>query len=135
MDEAYIKGHYDYNGGCGGSAYAILCNGKVIRSASRGLWLTTSVRAEILAAVSVVSWICDGSEILIHTNNKCLEASLNGKKLKPDDTNADLLGMYYKRISDGHLKVSVQWNAKADNNAFMRHVDDEAMQRLNALLI
>lgn len=66
------------DGGCqntsvygeGGSAYLIIHNGEVIKTASKGFLNTTNNRMEMLAILSAVFSVPDGSDLVVFSDSQ-----------------------------------------------------------------
>ena len=74
------------DGGCqntsiygeGGSAYLIIHNGEMIKTASKGFLRTTSNRMEMLAIISAVCSVPNGSDLLVYSDSQYAINTLSG---------------------------------------------------------
>ena len=105
---AYTDGSNDNNNPRrpAGAAYVILdCNGVEVHRASKGFVGKTNNEMELLAIISAVNWIPQGSSIVVHSDSQYAIKVLNGDNKAKKNLNLIEL---YKKVSDGK-KVSFEW--------------------------
>ena len=80
---------------CGGSAYVIINNhARVVKSMHKGFTKTTSNRMEMLAIISAIASVPEGSSIIVFTDSKyCINAFSEGY---PAAKNTDLIALFGK---------------------------------------
>lgn len=116
------------DGGCqntsiygeGGSAYLIIHNGEVIKTASKGFLRTTSNRMEMLAIISAVCSVPNGSDLLVYSDSQYAINTLSGN-WKPKK-NHDLIYQYNERIKN-LSSVSFRWVKGHNGNKYNEMVD------------
>lgn len=102
------------DGGCqntlvygeGGSAYLIIHKGEVVKTTSKGFLKTTSNRMEMLAIISAVCSVPEGSDLLVYSDSQYAINTLPGF-WKPNK-NRDLIFQYNERIKK-LSSVSFRW--------------------------
>lgn len=125
------------DGGCqnlstfseGASAYIILKDGKVIKTASKGFLNTTSNRMEILAILSVVCSLPEDSSVTIYSDSEYAIKVLSGQWRAK--TNHDLIVKYRERAK--YLQIKFQWVRGHNGNHYNEVVDrlcTEAMKTI-----
>lgn len=114
--------------GEGGAAYVIIQNGEVVKSNSKGFMGVTNNRMEMLAIISAVNAIPEGSSIKIHTDSQyCIGVFSPGYQIKPKTKNPDLIDLFRKIAST--RKVSFEWVKGHAGNKFNEMVDQLASAR------
>ena len=91
------------DGGCrnlsvygeGGSAYVIIHEGEVVKKASKGFVHTTSNRMEMLAIISAVNSVPEGSHLRIFSDSKYAISTLSGFWMPK--VNTDLVSLFKER--------------------------------------
>lgn len=92
----------------GGSSYVILQSGNIIKSAACSFTGTTNNRMELLAIVSVVNWLPERSEVVIHSDSQYSINALSGR-VTPKTKNPDLIIKFKKIVLEKHIKVDFSW--------------------------
>lgn len=116
------------DGGCqntsiygeGGSAYLIIHNGEVIKTASKGFLRTTSNRMEMLAIISAVCSVPDGSDLTVYSDSKYAINMLSG--LWRPKINKDLVYQYGERVKN-LSSVSFRWLKGHNGDKYNEMVD------------
>jgi ribonuclease HI len=85
---------------CGGSAYVIINNhAHVVKSMHKGFIKTTSNRMEMLAIISAIVSIPEGSSIVVFTDSKyCIEAFSEDYPARKNIDLIALFGKYRQRL-------------------------------------
>ena len=117
--------------GEGGAAYVILKDGVVVHSASKGFVQTTNYRMELLAILSVLTWLPDGSSVTIYTDStSCISACT--KKDRPEK-NPDIVHKCRARMR--HMSVvNFQWVKGHSGNVYNEMVDQMAGAQTQAMM-
>ena len=110
----------------GGAAYVVLLNGTLIHEASRGCVRTTNNRQEMMAIISAINYLPQGSSVTIYSDSEYAIGVFSGK-YKKAKKNPDLKLKYFsicgklKEIKfiwvKGH--VGNEWNEYVDTLAGM----------------
>jgi ribonuclease HI len=104
----------------GGSAYIIFNeDGTEYKRASKGFMGTTNNRMELLAIISVVNSVPEGSEVEINTDSQYCILACKSKKPKK---NIDLVNMY-KRIASRHRSIRFNWVKGHNGNRWNEECD------------
>lgn len=116
------------DGGCqntsiygeGGSSYLIIHNGEVVKTASKGFLRTTSNRMEMLAIISAVCSIPEGSDLLVYSDSQYAINTLSGF-WKPQK-NRDLIFQYNERAKK-LSSISFRWLKGHNGDKYNEMVD------------
>lgn len=119
--------------GEGGSAYILIQNGNIIKSASKGFLGTTNNRMEMLAIISAVASIPVGSSILIHTDSQYCIQMFTAKKVSVKAKNQDLISRY-QQFSFGK-KVEFKWVKGHDGNEYNELCDSMCTEEIEKVRI
>lgn len=117
---AYTDGSCDCPGTrCGGSAYIILKNDMIIKEVKKGFLNTSNNRMEMLAIISAINSVPEGSSILIHSDSQYAIKVLSG--VWKAHTNKDLLNLH-KKISKKR-NVYFKWVKGHNGDKYNEMVD------------
>ena len=104
---------------CGGSAYVIINNhAHVVKSMHKGFTKTTSNRMEMLAIISAIASVPEGSSIIVFTDSKyCINAFSEGYPAAKNKDLIALFGKYRKKLGKvllchvkGHIGIPLnEW--------------------------
>ena len=85
---------------CGGSAYVLVNNhAQVVKSMHKGFTKTTSNRMEMLAIISAIASVPEGSSIIVFTDSKyCINAFSEGYPAAKNKDLIALFGKYRKKL-------------------------------------
>lgn len=117
--------------GEGGSAYVLLQDGEVIKSASKGFLGTTNNRMEMLAIVSAVASIPKGSSILIYTDSQYCIQMFTAKKVGANAKNQDLI-YRFRQFSSGK-NVDFEWVKGHDGNEYNELCDSMCTEEIEKI--
>ena len=126
------------DGGCqntsiygeGGSAYIILKDDKIIKTASKGFLNTSNNRMEILAIMSAVASIPEEAQVTIHSDSQYAIYTLTGRwKAK---TNIDLI-QKYRELAKKRV-VSFVWVKGHNGNMYNEMVDELCTQAMDYIV-
>lgn len=108
----------------GGSAYIIFdSDGKMIKKASKGFSDTTNNRMELLAIISVVNSLPNGSDVTIYTDSEyCILALKSHNPIK----NLDQIALYKRIVSEHNINVKFVWVKGHNNNKYNELCDKMA---------
>lgn len=126
------------DGGCqntsiygeGGSAYLIIHNGEVVKTASKGFLRTTSNRMEMLAIISAVCSVPNGADLVVYSDSQYAINTLFGC-WKPKK-NLDLISMYNERVKN-LSSVTFRWLKGHNGDKYNEMVDSmctDAIKRI-----
>ena len=120
---AYTDGSCSYGGlGNGSAAYIVIQNGVIVHRASKAFANTTSNRMEMLAIISAVNYVPEGSEIIVVTDSKYAMNIFNGS-WNPTK-NFDMIDLF-NRVSE-NKKVTIKWVKGHSGNKYNEMVDNMA---------
>lgn len=127
------------DGGCknssvygeGGSAYLIIHNGEVVRTASKGFLRTTSNRMEILAIISSICSVPEGSDLLVYSDSQYAINTLSGS-WKPKK-NYDLI-CKFAECSQKLSSVSFRWVRGYNGNKYNEMVDSMCAESIRKIV-
>lgn len=105
----------------GGSAYMIMdTDGNIIKKMSKGFLNTTTNRMELLAIISAVNSVPDGSYLKVYTDSKyCIMALLS----KEPKANLDLIKQYYDIRCKKEVTVFLEWVKGHNGNPYNEECD------------
>ena len=125
---AYTDGSCDNTGSkSGGAAYIILQNDKIIYEASKRFKNTSNNRMEMLAIISAVNYVPNGSEILVITDSQYAMNIFIG--LWKPTKNKDLIELYHQCAKG--KKVRFRWIHGHNGNPYNERVDKLASYNNN----
>jgi ribonuclease HI len=109
--------------GEGGSAYVILKNGLLVHEAKYGCIGTSNNRMEMLAIISAINWIPEGSSITIYSDSQYAINVFSGKwKAK---SNTDLVRLY-DTVAARVSKICFKWVKGHAGTKWNEYVDQLA---------
>lgn len=106
----------------GGSGYVILKDGEVIKTKNKGFYPTTNNRMELLAIVSALNSLPDGSEVIVFTDSQYCIKVLDGYM---HEKNQDLINLYLK-ISKSLKRIVFMWVKGHNGNKYNEMADELA---------
>lgn len=127
------------DGGCqntsvygeGGSAYLIIHRGEVVKTASKGFLYTTNNRMEMLAILSAVFSVPDGSDLVVFSDSQYAINVFSGawKATK----NRDLIIKYTERIKS-LSSVTFRWVKGHNGDRYNEMVDSMCTNSMNDIV-
>lgn len=116
----------------GGSAYIILDHQRRLwKKNSKGFLNTTTNRMELLAIISIVNALPQGSSVIIFTDSQYCTKAVN---IKYPLKNADQLARYHQIVDSKQLKVVLQWIRGHAGNYYNELCDQMARDEYNKML-
>lgn len=112
--------------GEGGSAYVILQNDKEICHRAKGFLNTTNNRMEMLAIISAVNFIPEGSSILVRTDSMISINAFENQSQKA--ANRDLIDLFIKVSKD--RTMSFEWVKGHSGNQWNEICDAMANEKM-----
>lgn len=106
----------------GGSGYVILKDGEVVKMKSKGFYPTTNNRMELLAIISAVNSIPEGSDVIVFTDSKYCIRVLDGYM---HEKNHDLIRLFAK-VSRPMRRIVFQWVKGHSGNEYNEMADELA---------
>ena len=115
----------------GGSAYIIFdSDGNEVKRKSKGFYGTTNNRMELLAIISVVNSLPNGSNVTIYTDSEyCILALKSHNPIK----NLDQITLYKRIISERNINVKFVWVKGHNNNKYNDLCDKMAKAEYNKM--
>lgn len=127
------------DGGCqnksiygeGGSSYLIIHNGEVVKTASKGFLRTTSNRMEMLAIISAVCSVPEGSDLTVFSDSQYAINVFSG--IWNPKKNRDLIIKYNEYIKS-LSSVSFRWLKGHNGNKYNEMVDSMCTNSINEIV-
>lgn len=117
--------------GEGGAAFIILQGDRQVCHRAKGFLGTTNNRMEMLAIISAVNSIPEGSSILVRTDSKIAINAFENQPVKA--ANHDLIDLYAK-VSDGK-RVFFEWVKGHSGNEWNEFCDEIANNMMQEIRI
>lgn len=127
------------DGGCqntsvygeGGSAYLIIHKGEVVKTASKGFLYTTSNRMEMLAIISAVCSVPEGSDLIVYSDSKYAINVFSG--IWKPKKNRDLIIKYNERVKT-LSSVYFRWIKGHNGDKYNELVDSMCTNSINEIV-
>lgn len=124
------------DGGCqntsvygeGGSAYLIIHRGEVVKTASKGFLYTTNNRMEMLAIISAVCSVPEGSDLTVYSDSKYAINVFSG--IWKPKKNRDLIIKYNERVKT----VCFRWVKGHNGDKYNEMVDSMCTNSMNDIV-
>lgn len=108
----------------GGAAYIVVKCGEVIHKDSKGFFDTSNNRMELIAILSGVNYVPDGSRVRIYTDSKyCIGVLINRTKVQK--CNMDLISKY-RSISRKLKSIEFVWVRGHSGHKYNEMADEMA---------